>query len=256
MAYGQGLPSPSPTVTERDLSIPQNETLSARLHRSELSDLKAIRLVGVDIDLSDSLIGNRDAYVYGYEVRLPAKLTLSEKNLFVFARVVRCDGGGSTIDVSGKDGGDKFKAAMGVKPGAPGSNGQPGQRGSNAGKVQITADELTGKLHVIANGGNGGRGEDGGDGHIGATGSGGKYGENGNPGGTGGDAGLGGTGGDGGACGEVLVQLRRGTRDNVTASCIGGKPGKGGLHGTPGKGGPGGAGGPDPTPEPREHDKR
>jgi hypothetical protein len=236
-------PSPAPSVPERNFSIPLNESLSATVHRTELGD-QAIRLVGVNVDLSEALIGNRNAYVYAYNVHLPPKLTLQEKNLFIFARAVTCSDGSSVIDVSGKDKNPKPKAPpLSTRPGASGKNGEPGDRGTDAGNVQIATETLNGQLYMIANGGNGGDGGEGGDGQIGQTGPAGQTNQPGNPGLKGGDAGLGGAGGDGGDCGITLVQLHRGERNNITASCRGGKPGQGGRTGKPGDGGLGGAGG-------------
>lgn len=215
----------------------------------------------------------RDLVIHAYSVTLPRELTFapfgkssSIRNVYIQARDLIVQPGGSTIDVSGLDGSTVQRPANdGAEYSDHGADGKAGDPGTDGGNVFLDVENIIGgHLTVIADGGHGGSGQPGGNGRRGEEGrvpstsaccecTGRmkkkersaclKNWTKGFPGGDGGRAGNGGKGGQGGKAGAITVLYSKLDADaNLTTS---NQPGAGGAPGAPGLagiGGPGGAG--------------
>ncbi len=237
------------------------KTLSPIWSQQVRAGVARVECVALNLTLGPALpLGAaQEIVLFVDELTIAGTVTLQGRNLSVFARKITA-APGATIDVSGAAATPVYPrtAADGAFPGARGHDGQPGNRGGDAGRVILLAGEMAGRLAINARGGQGGLGQNGGDGIKGGTPSavgprnkdekqnqdGENEGPEGDRGFMGGDAGEAGRSGDGGAGGMVWVLTREGSpRADVVVANEGGEPGPSGSHGDPGQGGDGGAGG-------------
>jgi hypothetical protein len=233
----------------------------------------------------------KDLVVYADVVQIFEALKLPGRNVTIVARTLVFHAGAS-IDTSNADGlrpidtkalgkspkPDRAKKgsadssghyvhgepgiAGGTRPGTAAADGVHGDRGLDAGVIEIWVDSVKGTGRVVANGGaghagqDGQDGQDGGDGGYGATG-GYPLGEHAPPvivhanpgaGGVGGTAGRGGAGGSGGNAGRIRIHSISPLPATVVVAAIGGAAGSDGANG---KGGLGGLQGPIGKQDPR-----
>ena len=208
----------------------------------------------IDFTLSNTTVGaGKDIAIVADTITVVGQVTLSAKNIFLFARQLTFQPG-SSIDTSGPDGVNYLlKARDGQSPGDPGQDGdlkageaQNQSAGGKGGNISVFANSILGLVQLRANGGNGGKGQKGGNGLQGAQGPVGQHASRFNPpgnggiGGQGGHAGMGGIGGQGGNTGQIKLNVLNTGYQVGYIEAKQGRPGGPGDPGDPGNGGIGG----------------
>lgn len=217
---------PSATLVDHDWNFYNKHASQSDTH---------VYIHAVDITLPGTeFLDDKYVTVYADTVRIVG--TLHCLGAYIFARQVIGQEGSSShnasacIDVSGAKGSPDHKVDDHPLPaqGASerGKDGAKGGDGQNGGDVQIIAEDILGRLDIMANGGRGGRGQNGGAGGPGKDGTDGQ------------DA----TGG----MGQVYRfwgshEYHTNDRPVVEGECFEGEPGGRTTH--PGGGGKGGVGG-------------
>mgnify|MGYP003700377179 CR=1 FL=1 len=208
-------------------------------------ELRASEL-GPQIGARTQIVVTADRMIFDAPLVAPAALIQLTAREFI-------GGSKAQVDVSGRDGKDapqtrKPKPPLGHHNRRP--DGENGENGHNAGRIEVMGWSLTGPLQLTARGGEGGLAQPGGHGADGKPGRNGRnprnaYDGQGEPGGDGGPAGHAGHAGTPGTSGDggmIVVRLAHGTAD-VETDVAGGSEVPAATHGEPGDPGDAGRGG-------------